>query len=297
MEGTETTYGTIVKGVGGSYEVSLPGTGLVTAKPRGIFRKEKITPTVGDHVEVEPSGDPDIPFVISRILPRKNILVRPPVANVDILILTVSPMQPLPDFKLLDKLLILCEKQDIRPVLWLTKTDLDAAEVDRIRAIYSDAGYEVLFSSLDRPPDKSLIASLFRGHTVGFAGQSGVGKSTLVNLLTGFSGMEVGKVSERLRRGKHTTRHVELFPVGDGFLMDTPGFSSLELADLGITADDVQYGYPELKRIAGKCRFLDCRHIGEKGCAISESGIDPERLQRYREFVTFLIKIRPYGSK
>jgi len=289
--------GTIVKGVGGSYEIHIKDDGTVLAKPRGIFRKNKITPTVGDHVEVEISGDPDIPYVIDTILPRRNLLIRPPVANVDILIITISPVEPLPDFKLMDKLLILCEKQEIHPVIWLTKTDLDTGEADRIRTIYAGAGYEVFSSALDQPFDFSGMQKLFRGHTVGFAGQSGVGKSTLCNILTGYTGMEVGAISERLHRGKHTTRHVELFPVEDGFLMDTPGFSSLELADLGLEADDIQYGYPELRKIAGKCRFQDCRHIGELGCAVDSADMDPDRLQRYREFVTFLIKNKPYSTK
>lgn len=289
--------GTIVKGVGGSYAVHLSADETVLSTLRGIFRKDGITPTVGDHVEIEPSGDPAVPFVICRILPRKNILIRPSVANVDVLILTISPRQPLPDFKLLDKLLILCEKQAIRPIIWLTKTDLDSIEVERIRVIYSEAGFEVFFSSLDVPFDLAFMKSLFSGNTVGFAGQSGVGKSTLCNILTGFTSMEVGKISERLRRGKHTTRHVELFPVGNGYLIDTPGFSSLELTEIGLEADDVQYGYPELRRIAGKCRFQDCRHIGEMGCAIDEARMDADRLLRYREFVAILMKTKSYNTK
>lgn len=297
MEEKDIFSGTIVKGVGGAYEIHFAGSEIVLAKPRGIFRKDGIIPTVGDHVEVQLSGDPDIPYVMTRILPRKNILVRPAVANVDVLILTISPMEPLPDFGLLDKLLILCEKQNIRPVIWLTKTDLDANEANRICGIYADAGFEVYSSSQDAPVDFEYFEKLFRGHTVGFAGQSGVGKSTLCNILTGFSCMEVGKISERLHRGKHTTRHVELFSVGDGYLMDTPGFSTLELKDIGLEADDVQYGYPELKRIAGKCRFADCKHIGELGCAIDDAQMHPDRLARYREYVNFYIHNRTYNTK
>lgn len=289
--------GTIVKGVGGSYEIHLTDAETVTAKPRGIFRKEKTTPTVGDHVDVELSGDPDIPYVITAIHPRKNLMIRPPVANLDIMILTISPVSPAPDFKLLDKLLILCEKQEIRPVIWITKTDLAEEETARIRKVYANAGFTVYTSSAGGISEEAGIRALFQGNTVGFAGQSGVGKSTLCNLLTGFTGMEVGRISDRLKRGKHTTRHVELFPVGDGYLMDTPGFSSLELAEIGIEEDEVRYGYPELLRIEGKCRFLDCRHTGELGCAIEEAGMDPDRLLRYREFVTFLRKNRTYHSK
>ena len=289
--------GTIVKGVGGSYEIHLTEAGTVTAKPRGIFRKERTTPTIGDHVDVELSGDPDIPYVITAIHQRKNLMIRPSVANLDIMILTISPVSPAPDFKLLDKLLILCEKQGIKPVIWITKTDLEEEETARIRTVYADAGFPVFTSSVDGFSDMAGIRDLFHGNTVGFAGQSGVGKSTLCNILTGFTGMEVGEISDRLKRGKHTTRHVELFPVDDGYLMDTPGFSSLELADIGIVEEDVRYGYPELLRIDGKCRFQDCRHTGELGCAIEEAQMDPGRLERYREFVTFLVKNKTYHTK
>lgn len=289
--------GTIVKGIGGAYEIHLSRESVVLAKPRGIFRKEKITPTIGDHVEIEPSGDPDNPYTICKILPRKNILIRPSVANVDIMILTFSPIEPQPDFGLLDKLLILCSKQDIKPVIWLTKTDLDASEVERIRTIYRNAGYDVLSSALFETLDYAVIEPLFHGNTVGFAGQSGVGKSTICNILTGRTSMKVGAVSERLHRGRHTTRHVELFPVEDGYLMDTPGFSSLELTEIGLETDDVQYGYPELKRIEGKCKFQDCRHIGELGCAIEEAQMDPDRLLRYREFISVLVKNKTYNNK
>lgn len=286
-----------MKGVGGSYEIHLTEAGTVTAKPRGIFRKEKMTPTIGDHVDVEQSGDPDIPYVITAIHPRRNLMIRPSVANLDIMILTISPVNPVPDFKLLDKLLILCEKQGIRPVIWITKSDLEEEETARIKAVYANAGFTVYTSSAGGISEEAVIRALFQGNTVGFAGQSGVGKSTLCNLLTGFTGMEVGRISDRLKRGKHTTRHVELFPVGDGYLMDTPGFSSLELSDIGIEEDEVRYGYPELQRIEGKCRFQDCRHTGELGCAIAEAGMDPDRLERYREFVTYLRKNRTYHSK
>ena len=289
--------GTIVKGVGGAYEIRLENSCTVLAKPRGLFRKQGVTPTVGDRVAILPSGDPDNPYVITGILPRKNLLVRPPVSNVDVLILTFSPVEPPPDFGLLDKLLILCEKQNIRPVIWLTKTDLSIMEADRIQTIYKEAGFEVYSSSADKPVDFDYFEELFRGHTVGFAGQSGVGKSTLCNILTGFSTMAVGEISARLHSGKHTTRHVELFSVGDGYLVDTPGFSTLEFKDVGMVTDDVQYGYPELKRIQGKCLFADCRHIGEKGCAIEDAKMHPDRLLRYREFVNTLLQNKSYNTK
>ena len=141
------------------------------------------------------------------------------------------------------------------------------------------------------------IHEIFEGHTVGIAGQSGVGKSTLCHRLTGMENIEVGSISERLKRGKHTTRHVELFPFKGGFLIDTPGFSSLDVDRIGIDESDLAGGYPELLRIAGKCRFQDCRHTGELGCRIEESGITEGRLARYREFLDIiLVNSKKYGK-
>ena len=289
--------GTIVKGVGGSYEIVVSDGPAVLAVARGIFRKNRIVPTVGDHVYIESSGDPDIPYVISEILPRKNLLVRPSVANVDVLILTFAKNKPLPDLCLLDKLLIICAKQQITPVIWMTKDDLESEDITSIIQIYRDAGYETFSSSIDETIPFARVSHLFSGKCVGFAGPSGVGKSTLCNMLTGGVNMEVGSISERLNRGKHTTRHVELFPVGDGFLIDTPGFSSLELKDVDIKLDVVILGYPEIARVREKCYFQDCRHIGESGCAINQFTIDPGRLLRYHEFIDYLIHNKPYTNK
>ena len=254
-------------------------------------------PTVGDYCEVEPSGDPDIPFTIVSIGERKNLLIRPSVANIDILIIAVSTANPEPDLKLLDKLLILCPKLDIEPLIWLTKTDLSREKADVLIREYSDAGFRVVESSQEEMLPDDQIHEIFEGHTVGIAGQSGVGKSTLCHRLTGMENIEVGSISERLKRGKHTTRHVELFPFKGGFLIDTPGFSSLDVDRIGIDEADLAGGYPELLRITGKCRFQDCRHTGELGCRIEESGITEGRLARYREFLDIiLVNSKKYGK-
>ncbi|MEE3352192.1 MAG: ribosome small subunit-dependent GTPase A [Saccharofermentanaceae bacterium] len=290
--------GRIMKGVGGEYTILLDEGASVLAKPRGIFRNKKVIPTVGDYCEVEPSGDPDIPFVIVSIGERKNLLVRPSVANIDVLIIAVSTSDPEPDLKLLDKLLILCPKLDIEPLIWLTKTDLSRQKADSLIKEYTDAGFHVVESSHDQMLPDDKIHEIFSGHTVGIAGQSGVGKSTLCHRLTGMDQIEVGSISERLKRGKHTTRHVELFPFEGGFLIDTPGFSSLDVDRIGLEEGDLAGGYPELLRIAGKCRFQDCRHTGELGCAIGECGISDGRLERYREFLDIIIvNSKKYGKK
>jgi len=163
---------------------------------------------------------------------------------------------------------------------------------------YTDAGFHVVESSHDQMLPDDKIHEIFSGHTVGIAGQSGVGKSTLCHRLTGMDQIEVGSISERLKRGKHTTRHVELFPFEGGFLIDTPGFSSLDVDRIGLEEEDLAGGYPELLRIAGKCRFQDCRHTGELGCAIGECGISDGRLARYREFLDIiLVNSKKYGKK
>lgn len=289
--------GRITKGIGGEYTILLDKGESVLAKPRGIFRNKKMVPTVGDYCCIEPSGDPDIPYTIVSINERKNILIRPSVANLDTLIIAVSVIDPEPDLKLLDKLLIISAKLQIDPIVWLTKTDLAPEIANDLEKEYREAGFHVVRSSVHEEIPHDMIRRIFDGHTVGIAGQSGVGKSTLCNRLTGMEDIEVGSISERLRRGKHTTRHVELFSFEHGFLVDTPGFSSLDIGEVGLTTDDVILGYPELLKIKGECKFLDCRHKGELGCKVDSSGISSGRLARYREFLDIMIeRSKRYGK-
>ncbi len=289
--------GTIIKGVGGSYEIFCADHRVVLASPRGILRREKLVPTVGDHVRITDSGDPDIPYVIEQILPRKNLMLRPAIANIDLLLITMSSAQPSPDFKLLDKLLILCAIEDIEPLIMATKKDLDEKTAEMIDEVYSKAGFRVFSSTINGIYEDSRIRELFFGKTVALAGQSGVGKSTLCNLFAGYSGMAVGEISDRLKRGKHTTRHVELIPLQNMFLMDTPGFSSLEVTRMQIEPKDVEKGYPEIIRNRDLCRFQDCFHLGELGCAVERFGIDAGRLERYRGFVEELKRFNPYDNR
>lgn len=282
MPETITHSGTIVKGVGGLYTIRTSDGTFVLATPRGILRRKKIIPTVGDRVEIEDSGDPDVPFIISDVLPRKNLLIRPSISNIDVLILTISTQKPVPYFEMLDKMLILCIKHSIFPVIWITKMDLDSDAGEMTRSVYEKAGFDVLCSKESDVVDEKLFQKYFEGNSVGFAGQSGVGKSTLCNMITGLSEREVGIVSDRNNTGKHTTRHVELFPIGSGYLIDSPGFTNLDIIETDIEIQDIINGFPELAAIDGKCQFDDCRHIGELGCRISDANMDAGRLERYR---------------
>jgi len=288
--------GIITKGVGGQYEVKVtsgsPVTGeRVTCGARGIMRNKRITPAIGDHVDIAESGDPDVPYVIEKIHPRNNILVRPPVSNLSTLVLAFAAAKPEPDLKLLDKMLIITAKLGIKPVIIFTKGDLDSGSCDELYRIYTDAGFDVHKSASDNMiSEEELRGSLLPG-IIGFAGPSGVGKSTAVNSILEGEVMLTGQISERLGRGKHTTRHVQLFDFGDDYIVDTPGFTSLSLYELGVEYTDVILGYPEISRLSAGCRFDDCRHIGETDCAV-RGNIDSGRYERYKEFYSELYSLR-----
>ena len=286
---SEVVQGVITKGVGGAYSVCIDGGKTRAAcQIRGGLRLGSIVPQAGDRVTIEPSGDPDLPYVITKILPRKNNLVRPPVANVDYLILTFSVTDPEPDLKLLDKLLIICANLDITPLIVFTKEDLGKEAAAKYLDEYSACGYQVLVSSKDSPVTAEALESITGSGIAAFAGPSGVGKSTLCNRIIGKEHMEVGTITRKLKRGRHTTRHVELFDFGEGFITDTPGFTSLSLLQLGIGYKEVPAGYPEIYKFTGKCKYDDCRHIKEEGCVVREAlslgQIGEERYNRYREF-------------
>ncbi|MEA4888417.1 MAG: ribosome small subunit-dependent GTPase A [Clostridiaceae bacterium] len=273
--------GRILRGIGGLYRIAPAAGEPVLASARGLLRKKGMAPTAGDWVDYQASGDPDRPWRIMTIHPRHNYLVRPTVANLDGLFIVLSAADPPPDFFLADKLLALCKIHQIEPWICLTKTDLSDGMTD-ILASYRPVGCHLLETS---PEDESGLAGLkdwLAGRTACLAGQSGVGKSTLLNRLCGEDIMPVGDLSEKIGRGRHTTREVVFFPCAGGYLADTPGFSSLELDELGVDGRDLPLGYPEMLEAAEHCRFSGCRHLGELGCAVPASGIDPERLARYR---------------
>ncbi len=287
----------ITRGVGGKYRLHLGGDHYITAVPRGILRRKQQRPLPGDRVIYSWQQDRSDPVLIESVFARQNLLVRPPLANVDCLILTVAVARPEPDLLLLDKLLVITATAGIDPLICFTKGDLDRSTADRLASFYRLSGYRTAVTSLTS--QQGLLAALPErsgsGRIIALAGPSGTGKSTLFNALAGSDLMATGGVSHKTGRGRHTTRHVELWATPTGcYLTDTPGFSSLDLAELGIPPEDVVCGYREFMNPATGCRFNTCRHRQEPGCAVTEFVAEQaacdkalynhlrERLARYR---------------
>lgn len=283
------TKGTIVKGIGGFYYVAVSKKApLIETKARGLFRHQKIKPIVGDEVIVEEASGGNN---IIEILPRKNAFIRPPVANVDIALILFSLDNPKPVELLLDKLLVLSEIQDVTPLIIFTKSDLVQSDtIESWKTIYKNVGYPVYSLAKDVDAGLTEVEAFIAGKTAFMAGPSGVGKSTLANRLSERIAMEVGDLSEKLGRGKHTTRHVELLPLScGGYLLDTPGFSSLELGKQ-IKTEDLQNYFPEFPK--GECRFHNCLHLKEPGCMVKkhldDGEINDSRYQSYKAMMTEL---------
>lgn len=254
--------GRIHTSVGGSYRVAT-AEGDITCRARGLFRKLGITPLTGDWVSIERSGAEGY---IQEVLPRKNELARPPLANLDQLFLLSSTQQPRPNLRLLDTLIATAELAGIAPVILFTKCDL--SEGESLAEIYRKSGF-VSFAVLPES-DISEVAALLAGKVSAFCGNTGVGKSTLLNRLAPGLALPTGEISMKLGRGRHTTRQVELFPVQGGFVADTPGFSSFEAQrQAALTKDSLPLAFREFTPYAGQCRFQDCAHVKDSGCAIA----------------------------
>jgi ribosome biogenesis GTPase len=259
----EHAQGRILTSVGGLYTVET-SSGICTCKARGVFRKRGILPYVGDYVNLSEDG------VISEILPRKNSILRPPVANLDQIFFVVSVCQPSPNLLLLDSFLAVAMYQQIEPVIVLTKIDLQAAE--ELATLYQKAGIPVLEVDYTKPETVEAVAVRLDGKISMMTGNSGVGKSTLLNAIAPDLQLAVGEISEKLGRGRHTTRQVQLYPCAGGYLADTPGFSTFEVEQyLHMEKEKIADCFPEFRPFLGQCRFSDCAHVCEKGCAIVEA--------------------------
>jgi ribosome biogenesis GTPase len=260
--------GLITKGVGGFYFVRPEGAaGGVSYKcrARGIFKKEGLTPTVGDFVEFEALDDED--GVIDAILPRRNLFIRPPIANADLFIVMIAAAQPAPSLAVVDKLLVAAEMAGTRALLCVNKTELLSREaLRRVTAAYEGV-YPLVEISCAEGRGLDRLTPLLAGGKSVLAGPSGVGKSTLINLLRGGTELETGAISGKTERGRHTTRHVELFDTGrGGMIFDTPGFTSFTVH--GADAAALASFYPEMRECLGDCRFDNCRHLKEPDCAV-----------------------------
>ncbi|MGG3888999.1 ribosome small subunit-dependent GTPase A [Metabacillus fastidiosus] len=287
--------GKIVKALSGFYYVKEDENGrFVQCRGRGVFRKNKITPLVGDEVVFQAENDTE--GYILEVLERKNELVRPPISNVDQAILVFSAVEPDFSTTLLDRFLVLIEANDIEPMIVISKIDLISSEevrqeVESFAKDYEKAGYTVLLTStLDISGVDKLMPYLEEKISV-IAGQSGVGKSSLLNMLRPELSLKTDDISSHLGRGKHTTRHVELIPFGSGFVADTPGFSSLDFID--IEAEELTYCFPEMRKLSADCKFRGCTHVSEPKCAVKLAVEDEEIAQyRYDHYLSFLEEIK-----
>lgn len=279
-----TTEGLIIKGIGGFYYVETTN-GIFECKAKGKFRKEKISPLAGDRVTITVRDGEE--NTIDEIFERKNKLIRPPVANIDKMIIVVSVAKPLPNYLVIDKMTVLAEKNGIEPIIVITKTDL--ADWEDVYETYKKTGYRVyLFSSVDNSSMLDAIKLELKGHLTAFTGNSGVGKSTLINALSGELSLETGEISDKLGRGRHTTRQAEIFHIGEGLVIDTAGFSSIDFSnDNVIFADELENYFKEFEDYLGTCKFTGCAHLGDKGCKICEAvneGIISKN--RYNSYLT-----------
>lgn len=290
--------GKIMKGIAGFYYVHVAGSGLYECKAKGVFRKEKIRPLVGDEVEIEVLDEGEKEGNIEEILPRRNELIRPAVANIDQALVVFAVTDPKPHFNLLDRFLVMMERKQIPVVLCFNKSDIaEETEKEALESIYGLCGYPLVMVSALEQQNIGKIKALLRKKTTAVAGPSGVGKSSLINLLQTEVRMETGSISRKIARGKHTTRHSELIYIEeDSYIIDTPGFSSLYVSDF--EKEELKYYFREFTPCEGSCRFQGCDHVSEPGCAVKEAleagRIHPERYKNYLEMYQELKRKKRY---
>lgn len=299
--------GRILKGIAGFYYVETIDLKVYECKAKGIFRKSGIKPIVGDNVEIEIIDEDNRQGNLTDILPRKNCLYRPPVANVDQAVILFAIVKPDPNYNLLDRFLIMMRQQNLPVIICFNKQDIATKEEQKeLHDAYEKCGYKVLFVSVKEERGLDELKALLKGKTSTLAGPSGVGKSSLLNKLVPDADMQIGELSRKIDRGKNTTRHSELFYVKelseggeDTFIIDTPGFTSLELRD--VTADELMGYYPEFEEFEPSCRFGGCSHIAEPDCGVKaalEAGeLSNVRYDNYRIIYKDLKNARPDYSK
>lgn len=282
--------GIIIKGIGGFYYVEAADGIVYECKARGVFRKEKITPLAGDRVEI--TVESNNKNSIDKILERRNFFKRPPIANIDTLIIVSSVCDPRPNLLIIDRLTAVASYKNVEPIIVFTKDDLQSA--NEFVKIYTNAGFKTFAVSNETGEGIEKVKSIIDGGVTVFTGNSGVGKSSLINRMYPDFCLETGEISRKLGRGRHTTRHVELFKVGSGYIADTPGFSSLdfETNDL-IKKDELAFCFPDFTDYIGSCRFSTCAHVNDKGCSLVEAvkNGDVERT-RHESYVTMYNEVK-----
>lgn len=289
--------GKIIKGIAGFYYVYADSV-VYECRAKGSFRNQKIKPFVGDNVELSVLDAKTNTGNIERILPRHSKLLRPAVVNVDQVLIVFALASPAPSFNLLDRFLIMTQRQNIPAVICLNKTDLvDRERYKSYENIYKGSGYPIISASTCEEHGMDVLRNLLKDKTTALAGPSGVGKSSIMNLLNPSANMETGDISRKIERGKHTTRHSEILPIADNtYLMDTPGFSSIYFDDM--EPEDLKQYYKEFEPYEPYCRFGGCNHIGENECGIKQAVADGEisriRYENYKMFFEELKDKRHY---
>ena len=289
--------GRIIRSLSGFYDVQLPGQ-VVTCRGRGVLRKEQVTPLTGDLVEITLERGKGM---VEAVLPRKNSFVRPAVANVDALAIFAANVNPVTEPFLIDRVAAIAGDQNVQCLICINKSDLDEARA--LRSIYEQAGFPVICTSAKTGQGMEQLRSFLRGKLTAFTGNSGVGKSSVLNCLSPNLALPTGEVSEKLGRGRHTTRHVELFCLGeDTYVMDTPGFSSFDTDQMDvILKENLQYAFPDFAPYIGRCQFADCSHRAEPGCSVRqavEAGqIPPTRYDSYLRLYEKSAQIKQWELK
>jgi ribosome biogenesis GTPase len=290
--------GKIIKGIAGFYYVHVINSGVYECKAKGIFRNQKIKPLVGDNVLIDIIDEKEKTGNITQVLERQNELIRPAVANIDQALVIFAAADPNPNLNLLDRFLIMMLEQQVNTIICFNKRDIvSEKELGLLEETYVKCGYQVVFSSTYTEDGIATLRELLMNKTTVLAGPSGVGKSSIINLLQPEANMETGNISEKIRRGKHTTRHSELFYAGENtFVMDTPGFSSLYINEMD--KDELKDFFVEFHEYEGNCRFNGCIHINEPDCAVKkaleEGKISNIRYSNYKELYEELKNIKKY---
>lgn len=282
--------GIIIKGIGGFYYVEAADGIIYECKARGVFRKEKITPLAGDKVEI--SVDENNKNSIDKIYKRRNMFKRPPIANVDKLVIVSSVCDPRPNLLIIDRLSAVAVYKNVEPIIVFTKNDLQSA--DEYIEIYKNAGFKTFAVSNETGKGIGEVKAVIENGVCVFTGNSGVGKSSLINRMYPDFALETGEISKKLGRGRHTTRHVELLKINNGYIADTPGFSSLdfETNDL-IKKDELAFCFPDFSDFIDSCKFSTCAHVNDKGCRLIEAVNSGDVMRsRHESYVTMYNEVK-----